>query len=298
MSFKLKPTRQLQTLIQSTSKNVFVLDQESSIVNQRNNIEDQRNSRLDQRNSILDQRNSGLYQRNSVLDLENSRQYQRSDKTQFVNREPDSETFYNKYFNYSDNDVDSILNINNSYKRKGKFINKEPKKSRLDKRYYFYNEEAIIGFLESLHIMVNTLTDTVIEMRKEQNEIYELIKLQQKTFVNQTHSHKKQWFYKTIRKAICEKMDTIKYPSNEQLDIVSKMALEIHNKGQLEAVLTNLSWRSLWNNSIISASKVKKALIEVFSKDCFPPIEYARPSADQVNAWKQKDTIQKCFEDL
>ncbi|CAG8810659.1 12146_t:CDS:2, partial [Dentiscutata erythropus] len=59
----------------------------------------------------------------------------------------------------------------------------------------------------------------------------------------------------TIHKAISEKMNTIKYPSNEQLEIVSKIAFEIHNKGQLDAVLINLLWKNLWNNSIAPAAK-------------------------------------------
>ncbi|CAG8642774.1 10350_t:CDS:2, partial [Dentiscutata erythropus] len=93
---------------------------------------------------------------------------------------------------------------------------------------------------------------------------------------------------RTIHKAIREKMNTIKYLSNKQLEIVSKIALEIHNKDQLDAILINLSWKNLWNNSIAPAEyqseikiKVKKALTEVFGRDQFPLIEQARPSADQ-----------------
>ncbi|CAG8753952.1 20053_t:CDS:2, partial [Racocetra fulgida] len=86
---------------------------------------------------------------------------------------------------------------------------------------------------------------------------------------------------KIIRKAIREKMDTTKYPSSEQLEIISKVALETHNKGQLEAVKEIVrEYRSEIK------SKVKKALGEVFGKDRFPPIEQARPSANQVNMWK------------
>ncbi|CAG8638614.1 23628_t:CDS:2, partial [Dentiscutata erythropus] len=106
-------------------------------------------------------------------------------------------------------------------------------------------------------------------------------------------------------------MKTIKYSSNKHLEIVSKTALKDHNKGQLEAVLINLSWKSIWNNSIAPAAKeiareyrskikikVKKALTEVFSRKRFPPIEEAHPSVDQINVWKFKDTIQVCFVDL
>ncbi|CAG8837585.1 19687_t:CDS:2, partial [Racocetra persica] len=88
---------------------------------------------------------------------------------------------------------------------------------------------------------------------------------------------------KIVRKAICDKIDNIKYPSNDLFEIVLKLALETHNKGQLEAVLTNLSWKNLWNSKYQSEikGKVKKALIEVFGKDRFPPIEQVHLSADQ-----------------
>ncbi|CAG8840634.1 23541_t:CDS:2, partial [Gigaspora margarita] len=124
------------------------------------------------------------------------------------------------------------------------------------------------------------------------------------TFNNQYHINSDD-DHETIR----EKMNTIKYPPNEQLEIVSKMALELHNKGHLDTILKDLSWKNLWNNSIAPAEiareyrseikiKVKKALTEVFGRDRFPPIEQARPSADQVNIWKQKNTIRSCFNDL
>ncbi|CAG8748716.1 9622_t:CDS:2 [Dentiscutata erythropus] len=96
-------------------------------------------------------------------------------------------------------------------------------------------------------------------------------------------------------------METIKYPSNEHLEIVSKTALKDYNKGQLEAILINLSWKAKeiareYRSEI--KIKVKKALTEVFGRKRFPPIEEAHPSVDQINVWKLKDTIQVCFVDL
>ncbi|CAG8690377.1 1259_t:CDS:2 [Cetraspora pellucida] len=207
-------------------------------------------------------------------------QTQKNSESQSVIEEPNLETSYNQLYEESlnsDNDIDfeSVSNINNLYKRKNTFVTNQSKKLKLDKRNYLYNEEAIIGSLESLYTIVNVLTDTINEIKKEQNEMYEFIK-QQKTFTNQ----------KIVRKAIHDKMDNIKYLSNELLEVVSKLALETHNK--------EIAWE--YRSEI--KGKVKKALSEVFGKDRFPPIEQACPSADQVNAWKCKDTIRLCFEDL
>ncbi|CAG8768002.1 24043_t:CDS:2, partial [Dentiscutata erythropus] len=69
---------------------------------------------------------------------------------------------------------------------------------------------------------------------------------------------------KTVRKAIWEKMETIKYLSNEHLEIVSKTALKNYNKNK----------RNCPGVSKRIKIKVKKALTEVF------------------------DTIQACFVDL
>ncbi|KAF0369740.1 hypothetical protein F8M41_013408 [Gigaspora margarita] len=289
----------------SSTRSILQAKASNNLLNQRNN-EVQKNSETQENSKV--QKNSSTQRNIDTQRNNNALRNSETQRNQFSDQETDSETFNNQYHINSDDDHESILNINSLYKRKSKFINKESKRIRSDEHY---NEEAIIRSLESLHTIINTLTDTVNKIKNEQTEIYEFIKQQQKTFTSQTYSHKKQWFYRTIHKAIHEKMNTIKYPPNEQLEIVSKIALELYNKGHLDAILKNLSWKNLWNNGIAPAAKeiareyrseikikVKKALTEVFGRDRFPPIEQAHPSADQVNTWKQKNTIQSCFNDL
>ncbi|KAF0501083.1 hypothetical protein F8M41_020156 [Gigaspora margarita] len=195
------PISQPQTPVQSTSSARSILQAKTSnnLLNQRNN-EVQKNSEAQENSKV--QKNSSTQRNIATQRNNNAQRNSETQRNQFSDQETDSETFNNQYHINSDDDHENER----------------------------YNQEAIIRSLESLHTIINTLTNTVNKIKNEQTEIYEFIKQQQKTFTSQTYSHKKQWFYRTIRKAIREKMNTIKYPPNEQLEIVSKIALELHNK--------------------------------------------------------------------